>query len=346
MRPIVLLVALVVHLKSVSSQRLVPPKKYHAEDEDDLPALPDEEQQELDNNGTTGKGLYLGAACDGTCSTKLSHVYCNPNTGTCECEKKYPVKLNPQTGCGKPKKLGEQCYYKETCTYADQYASCIQVHHNAICQCRTGYHTVSIQKPSKREFCAEDLVVMTTNFSTFAGVLSGIALLSGLICFVLKLFNQNMYTGRHRYGNANLPPPIATAHFVLERCRPVADDAGPSIDVQRVEPARGVAVSASRAGSRRPSIASVHSSNSVRSYSMRRYEREREQKEEREMQKRLARMASLTNSTSRIPPTPSPHSTDDLLPTLEEDKQVPLAISEESSNSFQDDLPSTSKQYP
>lgn len=54
MRPIVLLVALVVHLKSVSSQRLVPPKKYHAEDEDDLPALPDEEQQELDNNGTTG----------------------------------------------------------------------------------------------------------------------------------------------------------------------------------------------------------------------------------------------------------------------------------------------------
>lgn len=127
------------------------------------------------------------------------------------------------------KKLGEQCYYKETCTYADQYASCIQVHHNAICQCRTGYHTVSIQKPSKREFCAEgktinqigdypffifffkkklDLVVMTTNFSTFAGVLSGIALLSGLICFVLKLFNQNMYTGRHRYGNANLPPPI------------------------------------------------------------------------------------------------------------------------------------------
>lgn len=51
---------------------------------------------------------------------------------------------------------------------------------------------------------------MTTDFSTFAGVLSGIAILSGLICFVLKLFNQNMYgtRRRHRFGNANLAPPI------------------------------------------------------------------------------------------------------------------------------------------
>ncbi|KRT80592.1 hypothetical protein AMK59_5769 [Oryctes borbonicus] len=313
MRPILLLVALAVHLKPVPGQRLVPPKKYHAEDDDDVPTMPEEDEDELDYNSTTGKGMYLGAPCEDTCSPRLSHVFCNPSTGVCECEKKYPVKLNPGTGCGKPKKLGEQCYYKETCTFVDQYSSCIQIHHNAICQCRTGYHTVSIQKPSKREFCAEDLVVMTTNFSTFAGVLSGIALLSGLICFVLKLFNQNMYTGRHRYGNANLPPPILFS---------------------------------SDAGSRRPSIASVHSGNSIRSYSMRRYEKEREQKEEREMQKRLSRMTSMTNSTTRIPPTPSPHSTDDLLPTLEEDKQVPLAISEESSNSFQDEIPSTSKQYP
>lgn len=49
---------------------------------------------------------------------------------------------------------------------------------------------------------------MTTDLSTLAGVISGIAVLSGLICFVLRLFNQNLYTGRHRYGNANLAPPI------------------------------------------------------------------------------------------------------------------------------------------
>lgn len=72
-------------------------------------------------------------------------------------------------------------------------------------------------------------------------------------------------------------------------------------------------------GSRRPSIASVHSVSSIRSYSARRYEKERLQKEEREI--RLGRL-SRANSTNRVAPTPSPHSTDDLLPTLEEDKQV------------------------
>lgn len=55
---------------------------------------------------------------------------------------------------------------------------------------------------------------------------------------------------------------------------------------------------------------------------MRRFEQEREQKEERERQKRLTRMNSSMNSLTRIPPTPSPHSTDDLLPTLEEGKQA------------------------
>lgn len=72
-------------------------------------------------------------------------------------------------------------------------------------------------------------------------------------------------------------------------------------------------------GSRRPSIASVHSASSIRSYSTRRYEKERQQKEEREMT--LGKL-SRANSTNRVAPTPSPRSTDDLLPTLEEDKQV------------------------
>lgn len=77
-------------------------------------------------------------------------------------------------------------------------------------------------------------------------------------------------------------------------------------------------------GSRRPSIASVHSSSSIRSYSTRRYDRERQQKEEREMERRYSKM-TRSSSTTRIAPTPSPHSTDDLLPTLEEDKQVSTA---------------------
>ncbi|XP_030752121.1 uncharacterized protein LOC115879428 isoform X3 [Sitophilus oryzae] len=301
-------------------QRLAPPRNYHSEDDDDdQPLLDDEKDEvvELQGNSSDEKGLYVGASCEFTCSSRLQHVYCNPASSRCECEKKYPVRLNnPYSGCRKPKKLGEQCYYHEACEYTDQHASCIQVHHNAICQCQSGYHSVSIQKPSKKIFCAEDVQVITTDFSTFAGVLSGIAILSGLICFVLHLFNQNLYGSgarRHRFGNANLAPPILFS-------------GDPS--------------------SRRPSLASVHSSNSVRSYSARRYEREREQKEEREMQRRLSKMTSA--STSRIAPTPSPHSTDDLLPTLEEDKQIPpLATKEDSTTSFQEEsLPSTSKQCP
>ncbi|KAJ3621517.1 hypothetical protein MTP99_003640 [Tenebrio molitor] len=114
-------------------------------------------------------------------------------------------------------------------------------------------------------------------------------------------------------------------------------------------------INLSPVGSRRPSLTSIHSNNSVKSYSARRYEREKEQKEEREMQRRLARMTSSANSSGRIAPTPSPHSTDDLLPTLEEDKQnesswiaivPPLAMQEESSSSFHEEVPSTSKQFP
>ncbi|CAH1982280.1 unnamed protein product [Acanthoscelides obtectus] len=54
-----------------------------------------------------------------------------------------------------PTRLGDQCYYMETCKYTDQHASCIQVHHHAVCQCENGYHSVSIDRPSKKVFCAE-----------------------------------------------------------------------------------------------------------------------------------------------------------------------------------------------
>lgn len=53
------------------------------------------------------------------------------------------------------KQLGEQCYYRESCMYTDSHSSCIQIHHNAICQCISGYHSVSIQKPNRKTFCAE-----------------------------------------------------------------------------------------------------------------------------------------------------------------------------------------------
>lgn len=324
-----ILFLMLLYLPLHYNQLLEPNKRYFGqrlffpdEDDDDHPEISDNE--DYDTNSTE-KGMYVGAPCEFTCSAKLHHVYCNPISGECECEKKYPVKLNPFTGCSKPKRLGEQCYYKEACKYTDQHSSCVQIHHNAVCQCDIGYHTVSFQKPSKRIFCAEDLVVMTTDVSTLAGVLSGIAILSGLICFVLHLFNQNLYGGRsrrrrHRFANANLVPPIMFS---------------------------------SDAGSRRPSITSIHSGSSIRSFSARMYEREREQKEEREMQRRLAKFnnnaTANCHSRDKVAPSPSPRSTDDLLPTLPEDLPAvpPLATREESSSSFHEEpsIPSTSKQY-
>ncbi|XP_045469416.1 uncharacterized protein LOC123677041 isoform X6 [Harmonia axyridis] len=317
---------------TIPGQLLQPPRNFFPDEDEDEPTEIDQENEETNS---TEKGMYVGAPCEFTCNAKLHHVFCNPVSGECECEKKYPVKLNPYTGCSKPRGLGEICYYKEACRYSDQHSSCIQIHHNAICQCETGFHSVALQKPSKRIFCAEDLVAMTTDFTTFAGVLSGIAILTGLICFVLHLFNQNLYGSnrrrRHRFGNANLAPPILFSSDA---------EMGLLLDF----------------GSRRPSITSIHSGSSIRSYSARRYEKERLEKEERERERRLGRF-SASSSRDKVAPSPSPHSTDDLLPTLEEDKQnessswptvyyvPPLAIREESSSSFQEETPSTSKQY-
>lgn len=102
-----------------------------------------------------------------------------------------------------------------------------------------------------------------------------------------------------------------------------------------------------RLGSRRPSLASVHStSSSVRSYSMMRFEKEAQQKEIRqEMKLRLARLQQQQHLTQNKPqivigeallaqhgalsrvtmatPSPlTPNSLDELLPSLDENQEV------------------------
>lgn len=84
-----------------------------------------------------------------------------------------------------------------------------------------------------------------------------------------------------------------------------------------------------RAGSRRPSLASVHSTgSSSRSYSMRRFEKERNDKEQRQALQELRltkQRESIQQQQQQVVPTPSPrtpHSTDELLPSVEEGKEV------------------------
>ncbi|BFF97002.1 uncharacterized protein DMAD_05502 [Drosophila madeirensis] len=160
-------------------------------------------------NNKSAKGKYIGAQCNELkCDVKLLHVACDKETQTCTCERNYPVQLGPIKGCAKPKKLGDQCFYDETCTYNDENSLCVQVRHNAMCQCASGFHSVSYTKPTRRVFCTPDLSELSSDLPTLLGVSTGIAVLAGLICMVLHLFSKTKYPRHRNYGDASIPPPI------------------------------------------------------------------------------------------------------------------------------------------
>ncbi|KAF6203811.1 hypothetical protein GE061_002146 [Apolygus lucorum] len=247
----------------------------------------------------------LGGPCDDSCNPEMINVYCAPETRICECQRGFPVQLGNNRGCAKPTSIGDQCFYTQTCTFVDANSDCLQIRHNAICQCREGYHTVTIPRP-KKVFCSEDLVVIATDLSTLLGVATGLAILTALICFVLKLF----VGGRPRhYANSNLAPPILFAQSGMS-----------GVSVLRggcTRGSRGVLMPSSRAGAARaaaillischlsPSHASVHSStSSTKSFSARQFEREREN-----------RLLAKARNRERdgCTPSPSPRSTENLL---------------------------------
>ncbi|KAH8373510.1 hypothetical protein KR009_011963, partial [Drosophila setifemur] len=172
----------------------------YPDDVDDLEAL---------LNNKSAKGKYIGAPCNELkCDVKLLHVSCDKETQTCTCERNYPVQLGPIKGCAKPKKLGDQCFYDETCIYNDENSLCVQVRHNAMCQCASGFHSVSYVKPTRRVFCTPDLSELSSDLPTLLGVSTGIAVLAGLICMVLHLFSKTKYPRHRNYGDASIPPPI------------------------------------------------------------------------------------------------------------------------------------------
>ncbi|XP_050452538.1 uncharacterized protein LOC126852103 isoform X1 [Cataglyphis hispanica] len=351
------------------------------DDEDD----DDDFENWLDKNITAEKGRYLGSPCDLMCNPELQHVFCDSITGLCECEKFYPVRLGPTKGCAKPKKLGEQCFYRATCTFADQHSTCTQVQHNAVCDCEEGYHRVALSRPNKKVFCAEDLVLITTDLPTLLCIASGIAIFTAMICFVLKLFSRARYSRPRHYANANHAPSMLfssdtgiplTLHgrpssrssqrsnsaggplscAFTRRPSSAGSSRGPLVPASRAGAARAAAIllischlqatkgnnkhrrtlsdvaegSSDGLGSRRPSLASVHSStSSSRSYSARRLEKERNEKEQRQalQELRLAKQREQLQQQQQqqhVVPTPSPrtpHSTDELLPSVEEGKE-------------------------
>ncbi|XP_021206975.1 uncharacterized protein LOC105842345 isoform X4 [Bombyx mori] len=265
------------------------------EDEDELAHHLDYYDEERIN--ISEKGRYLGSPCEFTCNPKLVHVFCDPATSTCQCDHKHPVPLGVANGCAKPKKLGEQCFYRQTCRAFDAHSSCVQVNHNAYCKCEPGYHSTSHSRPTYRVFCTEDMVLLTADMPTLLGVASGIFVLAGLLCMVLHLYTKARYHPTH-LADARLTPPCL--------------------------------YSLNDTGSRRPSLSSVQSStSSIRSYSAKRWEREREQKERRQMSMRLAQLHDKMSAGREVPkhaPTPSPrspnNSTDGLLPSVCEIREL------------------------
>ncbi|KYN15762.1 hypothetical protein ALC57_12060 [Trachymyrmex cornetzi] len=387
----------------------------------------------------TEKGRYLGSPCDvvSSCNSELQHVFCDSITGLCECEKFYPVRLGPTKGCAKPKKLGEQCFYRATCTFADQHSTCIQVQHNAVCDCEEGYHKVALSRPNKKVFCAEDLVLITTDIPTLLCIASGIAIFTGMICFVLKLFSRARYSRPRHYANANHAPPMLFSsdtgipltlhgrpssrsnssgrfrcsftsdsflvrrretrnlyalasslhtHIYTQIYNRVNNNLGTKspeapvccywwgvipidhgsighhqsqrpvlrsfvVSSVKVELLEDTLISLRRSsffriGSRRPSLASVHSStSSSRSYSTRRLEKERNDKEQRQalQELRLAKQREQTQQ-QQVVPTPSPrtpHSTDELLPSVEEGKEVFYNEQVPTTSDVSDTIPTT-----
>ncbi|XP_045494181.1 uncharacterized protein LOC123693224 [Colias croceus] len=293
------------------------------------------------------KGRYLGSPCEFTCNSKLVHVYCEPRSSTCQCDPKHSVELGVARGCAKPKKLGEQCFYRETCRAFDPHASCVQVNHNAYCQCDPGYHTTSHSRPTQRVFCTEDLVLLTADMPTLLGVASGIFVLAGLLCFVLHLYTKARYHPAH-LADARLTPPclysLNDTGGTLSATRAssrASSRSGCTSGTLELDSRRESRRAASRAGaartaaillisrhlgaghggarakcaakgSRRPSLSSVQSSSSsIRSYSAKKWEREREQKERRQMSMRLAQLHDKMAAGRELPkhaPTPSPRS--------------------------------------
>ncbi|XP_038122250.1 uncharacterized protein LOC6038416 [Culex quinquefasciatus] len=357
---------LTTHSRTLPEMAMGQPPPHLDEDDDDYD---DEEYDEYDIvKNKSAKGMYVGAPCEFTCHPKLHHVYCDPSTNVCSCEKDYVVLLGLLKGCAKPKKLGDQCFHDQTCIYNDEHALCVQIRHNAICQCAPGFHSVSYSKPTKRVFCTQDMASITADLPTLFGVTSGIAVLAGLICMVLHLFSKTKYPRPRHFGDANLAPPIlynsdTGIPLTIQSARPSSRSSQRSSgsigsygnrrpSSAPLHGSKGVLVSTSRTGSRRPSLASVHSTtSSVRSYSMRRFEQEIHQKELRqEMKKHLSRLQEQ-QQLQKIKPniiigdviscpmnkpiltTPSPmtpNSIDDLLPSVDETQEFSPILSQRS----------------
>ena len=109
----------------------------------------------------------------------------------------------------------------------------MQINHNAICQCKEGYHLTTHTKPTRRTFCTQGNIKFNCKFCiysnlnkhyycrldmsvadlpTLLGVTTGIAVLAGLICMVLHLISKTKYPRSRNFADTHqMGPPIMYA---------------------------------------------------------------------------------------------------------------------------------------
>uniref|UniRef100_V9IA08 EB domain-containing protein n=1 Tax=Apis cerana TaxID=7461 RepID=V9IA08_APICE len=291
-------------------------------DDDDV----DEDYQD----NATAKGQQLGSPCDVSCNPKLQHVFCDTVTGFCECEKFYPVRLGPSKGCAKHLVLITTDIPTLLCI-----ASGIAVFTAMICFVlklfsRARYsrprHYANANHAPPMLFSSDTGIPLTLHGGRPSSRSSQRSSTGGPLTYA---FSRRPSSGGSRgpLVPSSRAGAARAAAILLISCHLQATKGGNKHRRTLSDVAEG---SSDGLGSRRPSLTSVHSStSSARSYSARRLEKERNEKEQRQALQEL-RLAKQREQQQReqqqqIAPTPSPrtpHSMDELLPSVEEGKEV------------------------
>ncbi|XP_037091407.1 uncharacterized protein LOC119111707 [Pollicipes pollicipes] len=162
-------------------------------------------------NGSKGSH-YVGDHCLSTCSAILQHAFCNTTSHRCECSREYPVVIDNLI-CEEARHLGDLCRYDKVCTFSDLNSECRAGpdHLSPVCRCRVHYEPTPFQSGSTRMYCVKDPLseLLEPDTPTVVGLLAGLALMSCLICLVLRLFYRARHARARGYGDASLPPPLS-----------------------------------------------------------------------------------------------------------------------------------------
>lgn len=140
------------------------------------------------------------------CQSLLQHSECDLQTGTCQCGRSHPVRLDNKL-CLAAVSLDSQCRYNEECHHEDSNTICLQVTStSSYCRCAKDYEKLLL---SDRSQCIQSKASPTTHtVPTLAGLGIGLSVLTCFLCFTLRLFSKARTVETRGYGDASMNPTI------------------------------------------------------------------------------------------------------------------------------------------